>query len=40
VKFAVPDPRLHIFTVRSRHAEANVFVSLGLMARPILEDAH
>jgi hypothetical protein len=36
VKFAFPPPpKLQILTVRSKHAEANVFVSLGLMAKLI-----
>lgn len=35
VKLAVGDPSDHILTVRSRQAEAKVFVSLGLMARPM-----
>jgi hypothetical protein len=35
VKFAVEDPRLHIFTVLSRHAEAKVLVSFGLIANPM-----
>jgi hypothetical protein len=32
VKFGTGEPMAHIFTVRSRHEEANVFGSLGLTA--------
>lgn len=35
VKLGVELPSDHILTVRSRHAEANVFGSLGFIAIPI-----